>query len=94
MKKDKFTGWAGTGEASKDKKKEVHLRIPGDLYYLSLIRNVIVKLLMQVGVSEGDAYRIEMAVDEACANVIEHAYKNKRKEASPLPLRRADDLDT
>ena len=79
--------------ADENKQKNVHLKIPGDPYYLGLIRKVIVEFLSQSGIGEEEAYKVEMAVDEACANVMEHAYSEMKKEKTPIPLRRQDDFN-
>jgi len=52
----------------------VGLNIPGEPQYLSLIRLVTTHLAETAGFAEEDVGKIEIAVDEACTNVIEHAY--------------------
>lgn len=50
------------------------IQLPGDGSYLAHIREFIVDLARRIGFPEEEIARIEMAVDEACANVVEHAY--------------------
>ncbi len=50
------------------------IHAPGDGSYLSQIRRLIADLARQVGFSDEEIAKIEMAVDEACSNVLEHAY--------------------
>ena len=50
------------------------IELPGDVSYLAHIREFIVDLARKTGFSEEEIARIEMSVDEACSNVIEHAY--------------------
>ncbi|NQU11060.1 ATP-binding protein [bacterium] len=50
------------------------IHAPGDGSYLSHIRRLVTDLARQVGFHEEEVAKIEMAVDEACSNVVEHAY--------------------
>ncbi|NUO79526.1 ATP-binding protein [candidate division KSB1 bacterium] len=61
-------------------KKKYHLRIPSQTENLEIIREFVTGIARKVGFPEDDASKIEIAVDEACTNVIEHAYnKDERK---------------
>ena len=57
---------------------EIHLKIPARAFYLEFVRKVIVDLSAKVGFPKEDLAKIEMAVDEACTNVIEYAYANHK----------------
>lgn len=59
----------------------VQVRVPGEFRFLALIRSVVTMLARTAGFPEVDVDKIELAVDEACSNVIEHAYRN----ADPKP---------
>jgi len=50
------------------------IQTPGHGSYLAYIRAIIGDLARKVGFDEGEAAKIEMAVDEACSNVVRHAY--------------------
>jgi serine/threonine-protein kinase RsbW len=52
----------------------VQIHTPGDGSYLGYIRGLVADLARQVGFSESEAAKVEMAVDEACSNVLEHSY--------------------
>jgi len=54
--------------------KKILLKIPGETCYLDEVRNFITGIAADAGFNEEDLHRIEAAVDEACANVMEHAY--------------------
>ncbi len=56
------------------------LRVQSSTENLSLIREFVTKVGLQAGMSEMDISKIELAVDEACANVIEHAYGNDKSQ--------------
>ncbi len=57
------------------------LIVPGDPKSLSLIRMVITAIAHEAGLSQEQVDKVEVAVDEACTNVIEHSYK----QLSPHP---------
>jgi anti-sigma regulatory factor (Ser/Thr protein kinase) len=58
----------------KESTGKLFLETPGDGSSLGYIRSIIVDLARKVGFPEQEVARIEMAVDEACSNVVEHAY--------------------
>ncbi len=51
------------------------LLIPGDTKSLGSVRRMVSDLARMMGFSKKAMGQIEVAVDEACANAIEHAYK-------------------
>lgn len=63
---------------SADKPVELEIRSPIDSAVLPTLRTVVTALARQVGFDDEQTDQIEMAVDEACANVINHAYKHLR----------------
>ena len=73
---------------------KIYLKIPSETFYLDLVRKVIVDVANKVGFSRVDAGKIEMAVDEACTNIIKHAYVQKKDIHlhKDYPLRRATDI--
>ena len=50
------------------------VQVPGEINYLSRFREFVVGVAEESGITQQDIDDIELAVDEACANVIEHAY--------------------
>jgi serine/threonine-protein kinase RsbW len=52
----------------------VTLHLPCRYSYLRMIRQSVTDMSARAGLSEFQAAQLEMAVDEACANVIEHSY--------------------
>lgn len=50
------------------------LHVPSSTENLALIRDFISNIGCQAGFDDKEVARIALAVDEACANVIEHAY--------------------
>ena len=60
--------------------KRYHLKIPSQSDNLALIRDMVAKIAAQVGFNKDEASKIELAVDEACTNVIKHAYGNQTNQ--------------
>jgi anti-sigma regulatory factor (Ser/Thr protein kinase)/putative methionine-R-sulfoxide reductase with GAF domain len=53
---------------------ELHLRLPAEPRTLAHVRRVLRRWLVERGGGEGDVAEVTIAVSEACANAIEHAY--------------------
>jgi serine/threonine-protein kinase RsbW len=58
----------------KESTNKILLQAPGHGSSLAHIRVVVGDLARKVGFDEDEAAKIEMAVDEACSNVVKHAY--------------------
>lgn len=56
--------------------EKIRFRIPGDARYLFLVRTVVTALARAAGFPEPEVDKIEIAVDEACTNVLDHAYRD------------------
>lgn len=50
------------------------LDVPSSTQNLALIRDFVSRIAAQAGLSDAEVSQLELAVDEACANVMEHAY--------------------
>lgn len=50
------------------------VQTPGEMNYLHRIRDFVTGMAEEAGILRHDIDNIELAVDEACANVIEHGY--------------------
>jgi serine/threonine-protein kinase RsbW len=50
------------------------LTVPGRFEYLAQIAEFVGAAVCHAGWSEDEIYHVQMAVDEACSNIIEHAY--------------------
>ena len=60
--------------------KQFELKIPNQTDNLELIREFVAKVSCKVGFTEDDVDRIRIAVDEACTNVIKHAYEEEGED--------------
>lgn len=60
------------------KEEKIEIEIPSDTSYLDNIRNFVIKIAQKFDFSQDDVDDIEFAVDEAVANIIEHAYEGKK----------------
>ena len=54
--------------------KKFTLEVPSSTENLVLIRDFVTRIGQQAHLDEQEISNLELAVDEACANVIEHAY--------------------
>ena len=70
-----------------NKIKNYKLKIPSDTENLEIIRNFIAGIARKVGFRKDDIHKIELAVDEACTNVIQHAYKNQKKQSIDIAIK-------
>jgi anti-sigma regulatory factor (Ser/Thr protein kinase) len=52
------------------------LNVPSSTENLAMIRDFVASIGTKAGFDENEVARITLAVDEACANVIEHAYSS------------------
>ncbi|MBL8215299.1 MAG: ATP-binding protein [Bryobacterales bacterium] len=57
-----------------DYERRFLLHVPSSTENLALIRDFVGNIGRQAGMVETELSMLELAVDEACANVIEHAY--------------------
>ena len=53
---------------------ELHLRLPAEPATLAQVRRILRRWLVEHGAGETDVAEVTIAVSEACANAIEHAY--------------------
>ncbi|MDR3699966.1 MAG: ATP-binding protein [Candidatus Sulfopaludibacter sp.] len=59
------------------------LQVPSSTENLVMIRDFVTSIAEQAGLTPGEVADMELAVDEACANVMEHAYgRDMTKEVS------------
>jgi anti-sigma regulatory factor (Ser/Thr protein kinase) len=50
------------------------LIVPGQFERLTEIAEFVTQAAHEAGLNEDEVFHVEMAVDEACSNIIEHAY--------------------
>lgn len=55
---------------------DLELRCPVEPRILGIVRCFVRSLALEMGFSQEEIEQIEMSVDEACANVVRHAYKH------------------
>ena len=67
--------------------KNYHLKIPSQTDNLDLIRNFVAGIAKKVGFNAEDVNKIELAVDEACTNVIEHAYHQDENQNIDIAIK-------
>ncbi len=64
----------------KKKVTTIVIQTPGEMNLLHRIRDFVTGIALESGIDERDIDNIELAVDEACANVIEHGYEPDEQE--------------
>ncbi len=57
------------------------IKVQSDPKYLSVIRGVTAKVGELYGLSDSAIGDIKLAIDEACSNVIKHAYKGDTRQS-------------
>jgi len=62
----------------------VEVDCPCSKEVLSLIRSVVTAVSREMGFSDEEIAKIEMSVDEACSNVVGHAYRIRKRETSAV----------
>lgn len=60
--------------------RSIELSCPGDLRLLPHIRAFVRNVAFDLGFCEEDVEKIEISVDEACANAILHAYSSDEQD--------------
>jgi serine/threonine-protein kinase RsbW len=65
---------------------KISIRAPSNGCYLAYIRSLVADLAGKVGFPDDEVAKIEMAVDEACSNVVEHAYAGKEEAPAPTKI--------
>ena len=65
---------------------DFHLKlvVPSDPRFLSIARNVVSEVSAICGLPEDECQGVTLALDEAVANVIRHAYKNRHDQEIEL----------
>ncbi|MFC1910114.1 ATP-binding protein [Chloroflexota bacterium] len=56
------------------KQKRFELEIDSKMENLPLVTDFVEDVLAQIGADQASSYKIQLAIDEACTNVIKHAY--------------------
>ena len=74
-----------------DKGTALELRLKSDPRLLHIVRSVVGQMAALRGFSEEDVQFIILAVDEACANIIRHAYKDRHDGEIIISCRERED---
>jgi len=64
-----------TIDAKSSFEQKVKIEMPSQTDYISLIRQFVGGLALKAGFNKEDIEKIELAIDEACTNVLQHSYK-------------------
>jgi anti-sigma regulatory factor (Ser/Thr protein kinase) len=80
MKEQRASRGAKKEQASQGKRRVCELTVPGRLEDLATICEFVGQAAKQAGASKRTIFDIQLAVDEACTNIIEHAYSGSGGE--------------
>lgn len=69
-----------TLDPSQDVDGFVTLHVPCQMAYLRIVRQSVLDMCVRVGLSEFKSAQLEMAVDEAASNIIEHSYGDDEEQ--------------
>ena len=70
---------------------QVRFSLPSDPRYLTVVRGTVGSLAAVIGWDESECRAITLAVDEALANVIRHAYHSRTDRVMELECRESAD---
>ena len=73
------------------RRMQIKFSIPSDPRYLPVVRGAVGALAVVIGWDESESRAIVLAVDEALANVIRHAYHNRTDSLMELECRESAD---
>ena len=62
------------------KGNQLELKVKAKLENLAVIGNFVAEAMKQFGV-EQDTFQVQLAVDEACTNIIQHAYSGESEKS-------------
>jgi len=68
-----------TNEKKMDPEGMVSIHLPSQFGYMRIARQTVLDFCARSGMSEFQAAQLEMAVDEACTNIIEHGYSDEQE---------------
>jgi len=71
--------------------KQWELTVDGRLENLATIADFVIKAAQAADLNEKATFQVQMAVDEACTNVIKHSYRGEENGKIALCCQRAED---
>ena len=67
--------------------EELQLRVPAQPESLALVRAVVTQAAEDASLPEEEVGKVEIAVDEACTNIMEHGYRDWQVSDPDIELR-------
>lgn len=73
------------------RQEKLTLRIPARPESLALVRAIVTQMAEDAGLPEQEVGKVEIAVDEACTNILEHGYRGLEVKQPEIELQIARD---
>ena len=70
---------------------EFRLSVSSDMKNLAVIADFVTAVAEKLGLDEDETFALQMAIDEACSNVMEHAYRGRVDGEVSLRVQAVDD---
>jgi len=70
---------------------EFKLSVSSDMKNLAVIADFVAAVAEKLGLDDDETFALQMAVDEACSNVMEHAYRGRTDGKLSLRVEAVDD---
>ena len=70
---------------------EFKLSVSSDMKNLAVIADFVAAVAQKLGLDDDETFALQMAVDEACSNVMEHAYRGRADGKLSLRVEAEDD---
>jgi len=75
-----------TGQSGQQPGGTVTLTVPSHPRYLYVVRSALYPLILDAGFPKKEARKVVLAVDEACSNIIRHAYAGDHTKTITLTV--------
>lgn len=76
--------------SARDKKSRVEVSLASEMKNLTAVSDFVTEFARQQQLCEDDTFALQTAIDEACANVVDHAYQGKPDGQMQIQCRLSD----
>ncbi len=79
-----------TGVSTRRKQARARLSLTSDMKNLTTVSDFVAEFARRQNICEDDTFALQTAIDEACANVVDHAYQGKPDGKMHIQCRLSD----